>query len=272
MKKLIVALTVLLTGIILVACGGGDSDENEITVGATSVPHAEVLEQVAPILEEEGITLTIETYSDYFIPNEDLSNGELDANYFQHIPFFESEKEEKGYDIVNLGGVHIEPMGVYSQSIASIDDIADGTEVIISRNVPDHGRILALFEANGLITLDPDVTKSVATIEDIIDNPLNLVFSPDVNPEFLVEAYETEQDTLVAINTNYAIEANLSPVEDALFVEGSDSLYVNIVAARAEDEDNEALLKLVEILQSEEIQNFITEQYNGEVVAVGSEG
>ncbi|WP_067843996.1 MetQ/NlpA family ABC transporter substrate-binding protein [Amphibacillus sediminis] len=270
MKKSLTVLFVLVAVFLLAACGN-DAGENEIKVGATSVPHAEILEEAAPLLEEEGITLVIETYTDYALPNEDLSRGELDANYFQHIPFFETQKSDFDYDIVNLGGIHVEPMGVYSKSIPSIDDIQPGTEVIISRNVPDHGRILSLFEANGLITLADDVTKSEATVEDIVENPLELVFSPDVNPEFLVEAYENEDDALVAINTNYAIEAGLSPVDDALFVEGADSLYVNIIAARAEDEDNEDLLKLVEILQSEEIQSFITERYNGEVVAVGAE-
>src|SRR5699024_7652081 len=133
---------------------------NEIKVGATSVPHAELLEEAVPILAEEGIELTIETYTDYALPNEDLSRGELDANFFQHIPFFEAAIAEKDYDIINLGGIHIEPIGVYSQGIASIDDIEEGTDVIISRNEPDHGRILSLFEANGLITLDEGVTKS----------------------------------------------------------------------------------------------------------------
>ncbi|GEN57355.1 lipoprotein [Halolactibacillus alkaliphilus] len=268
MKKLISLFLLALTVGLLAACGG-ETDENEIKVGATSVPHAEILEEVKPILAEEGITLTIETYTDYALPNEDLSRGELDANYFQHIPFFELSKTDHGYDLVNIGGIHVEPLGVFSKDIPSIDVIAEGTEVIISRSVPDHGRILALFEANGFITLADDVDKSAATIDDIVDNPLNLTFSPSVNPEFLIEAYENESNTLIAINGNYAIDAGLSPVDDALFYEGADSLYVNIIAARAEDEDNENLQKLVEVLQSEEITNFINEKYKGEVVPVG---
>ncbi|WP_112181759.1 MetQ/NlpA family ABC transporter substrate-binding protein [Paraliobacillus zengyii] len=269
MKKLVTLILLVSVGIILAACGNGDSEDNVIKVGATSVPHAEVLEEAQPLLEEEGITLEIEQYTDYSLPNQDLVDGTIDANYFQHVPFMETEIEEKGYDIVNLGGVHLEPMGVYSQSIESIDDIEEGTEVVISRNVPDHGRILSLFESNGLITLADDVKKSEATVDDIVDNPLNLTFSADVNPEFLIETYQSEEDVLVAINTNYAIEADLSPVDDALFIESDDSLYVNIVVANAEDENNENLNKLVEVLQSEEIQNFITENYNGEVIAVG---
>ncbi|MBM7570982.1 MetQ/NlpA family ABC transporter substrate-binding protein [Aquibacillus albus] len=299
MKKLWSLLVAVLFVIALAACGtaedeaetnetdanNADTEENageeetaedteelvEIKVGASSIPHAEILEEARPLLEEEGVSLAIEEYQDYILPNEDLANGDLDANYFQHIPYLEDQIDEFGYDFVNLGGIHVEPMGVYSKNITNVDDIPDGTEVIISRSVPDHGRILALFESKGLITLDENVSKASATIDDIVDNPKNLEFSPDVDAAFLPEMYEQEEDALVAINTNYAIEAGLSPIEDSLFVEGSDSPYVNVIAARAEDEDSEALNKLVEVLQSEKIQTFITETYNGEVVAVGGE-
>lgn len=271
MKKLVVLLVIGFISVVLAACGSDNADENVIKVGATSTPHAEVLEEAQPILEEEGITLEIEEYTDYSLPNQDLVDGTIDANYFQHTPFLETEIADKGYEIVDIGGVHLEPMGVYSKNIPSIDDIEEGTEVIISRNVPDHGRILSLFEANGLITLADGVDKASATVEDIVDNPLDLTFSADVNPEFLIEAYENEEDALVAINTNYAIEANLSPIDDALFMEDSNSQYVNIVVARAEDQEDENLNKLVEVLQSEEIQTFITENYDGEVIPVGAE-
>ncbi|MRH44703.1 methionine ABC transporter substrate-binding protein [Aquibacillus halophilus] len=291
MKKFLVLFLSALFILVLAACGTSEEDntngesetapaenesaENEtaelteIVVGATSIPHAEVLEEAKPLLEAEGISLVIEQYQDYILPNEDLANETLDANYFQHIPYLESQKADFGYDFVNLGGIHVEPMGVYSKNIASMDDIPEGTEVIISRSVPDHGRILALFESQGLITLAEGVDKASATIEDIVENPLNLTFSPDVDAAVLPEVYEREEDALVAINTNYAIEAGLSPLDDSLFVEGADSPYVNVIAVRAADEDSEALNKLVEVLQSEEIQTFITETYNGEVVPVG---
>lgn len=266
MKRKLTVFILFVTSLLLVACGGNGSADDEIRVGATSVPHAEILEEATPLLAEEGIELTIETYTDFALPNEDLSRGELDANFFQHIPYLEREILDKDYDIINLGGVHIEPIGVYSKGIAGIDDIEAGTEVIISRSEPDHGRILTLFEVNGFITLAEGVEKTTATVDDIVDNPLDLTFSPDVNPEFLVEAYENEANTLVAINANYAIEAELSPLEDALFFEGDDTQYVNIVVARAEDENNENLQKLVEVLQSEEIRDFINERYDGEVL------
>ncbi|MBS3682132.1 MetQ/NlpA family ABC transporter substrate-binding protein [Ornithinibacillus massiliensis] len=268
MKKLLVLLSILLIS-LLAACG---SDDHVIKIGATSTPHAEVLEKAKPILEEEGITIEIEEYSDYNLLNLDLDEGTIDANYFQHIPFFEKDINDpkKGYDLVNLGGVHIEPMGVYSKNITSVDNIPEGTEVIISRNDPDHYRILQLFEAQGLIKIADDADTAYPSQEDIVENPLNLQFLfGEVNAEFLIEAYNNEADALVAINTNYAIEAELSPLEDALFIEGEESDYVNIIAARAEDKDNEDLKKVVEVLQSEEIQNFIIDNYNGAVVPVG---
>ncbi|PAV28671.1 methionine ABC transporter substrate-binding protein [Virgibacillus profundi] len=286
MKKFLVFLSVLFV-LVLAACGGGDSEEDtsnentsgdsnaeseenvELIVGASSVPHSEILEEAKPLLEEEGITLTIEEYQDYVFPNDDLASGDLDANYFQHIPFLKQTIGDTGYELENIGGVHVEPMGVYSKGIESVDDIEEGTEVILSNSVPDHGRVLALFESEGLITLDESVEKSEATIDDIVENPKNLKFSPDYTPEILPELYHSEENTLVVINTNFAIGADLNPLEDALFIEGEDSEYVNIVAARAEDKDNEALNTLVDVLQSEEIQDFIIENYEGAIVPVG---
>ena len=221
------------------------------------------------MLEEEGINITIETYQDYVLPNEDLESGALDANFFQHIPFLEQTVADTGYDLEYIDGIHIEPMGVYSQNITNIDDIEDGQEVIISRSIPDHGRILSLFEQQGLIKLDENVEKSAATIEDIVENPKNITFSPDVDPLLLPEMYQSEPDALVAINTNYAIDAGLNPLNDALFIEDENSEYVNIIAVRGEDKDDPALQTLVDVLQSEEIQNFILETYEGAVVPVG---
>ncbi|GFZ81129.1 lipoprotein [Compostibacillus humi] len=289
MKKILVFLSILFV-LFLAACGGGDDaaedssnnaenneaaegTENEsadnvvIKVGASSVPHAEILEEAKPLLAEEGITLEIEEYQDYVLPNDDLANGTLDANYFQHIPFLEQTIADTGYELENIGGIHIEPMGVYSQNIASIDDIPEGAEVILSNSVADHERILKLFEAQGLITLDDSAEE--ITVDSIVDNPKNLQFQPDYAPELLPELYHSEADALVVINTNYAIEAELNPIEDSLFIEGEESDYVNVVAARAEDKDREELKKLVEVLHSEEIQNFIIEKYEGAVVPVG---
>ncbi|RLL46530.1 methionine ABC transporter substrate-binding protein [Oceanobacillus piezotolerans] len=293
MKKILSLFAILFIALVLAACGNGGTEEGntdnaaegsneegaeessnepaEIVVGASSTPHAEILKEAQPILEEEGITLKIEEYQDYILPNDDLANGTLDANYFQTVPYLELTVSDTGYDLDYIEGIHIEPLGIYSKNITSVDDIPENTEVIISRSISDHARILALFEAEGLIKLDESVEKSAATVDDITENPLNLTFSPDVDAAFLPEMYESEEDALVAINGNYAIEAGLSPLDDALFHDGDNPNYENVVAVRSEDKDNEALNKLVEVLQSEEIQNFILENYGGAVVPVGGD-
>lgn len=279
MKK-IFGLLVLSLIILLAACGTSDDETEEsadkesnepveLIVGASSTPHAEILEEAKNLLKDEGITLTIETYQDYILPNEDLENGTLDANFFQHIPYLEQTVADTGYDLDYIDGIHIEPMGVYSKNITSIDEIKDGTEVIMSRSIPDHGRILSLFEQQGLIKLDENAEKSTATLDDIVENPKELTFSADVDPLLLPEMYLSEADALVAINTNYAIDADLNPLKDALFIEDENSEYVNVIGVRANDKDNPELNKLVEILQSEEIQNYILDTYEGAVVPVG---
>ncbi|WP_027964330.1 MetQ/NlpA family ABC transporter substrate-binding protein [Halalkalibacillus halophilus] len=298
MKKLLFALLIALLTIALVACGTDDengeedqtsgdeesteetdseetegeeasSDElREIVIGAANVPHSEILEEAESLLEEEGITLQIEVYQDYVLPNEDLENETLDANFFQHTPYLEDQKEEIGYDFVSLGGVHIEPMGIYSQDITDPEEIPEGTEVLMSRSVADHGRILSILQENGVIELDEDVDPVTAEIDDIVDNPRNLEFDASIDAGLLPEYYEREADTLVAINTNYAIEAGLVPTEDALFLEGPESPYANVIAVRAEDEDDEDYQKIVEVLRSEEIQTFMEEEYDGAIVPV----
>lgn len=279
MKKILAFSSVLFV-ILLAACGSSDEDgedgagkgdNKEIKIGATSTPHAEILKEAKPLLEEKGITLDIEQYQDYVFPNDDLASGELDANYFQHKPFLETTIEDTGYDIDYIDAIHIEPMGVYSRDIESIDDVKDGTEVILSRSVADHGRVLALFEKEGLITLDEDVDKVDARVEDIAENPKDLTFSADVDAAALPDMYSNEDNVLVAINTNYAIDAGLNPLEDALIIEGDESPYVNVLAVKDEDMDDEALNTLAEVLHSEEIQDFMLENYNGAVVPVGGE-
>ncbi len=280
MRKGILALLSVVLLVVLAACGGGsddaevgEKDEDGVTklvVGASSVPHGEILEEAEDLLAEENIELEIEPYEDYVLPNDDLDNGTLDANYFQHIPYLEQTIEDTGYELTHIGSVHIEPMGVYSTSFDDVDSIPDGTEVLLSNSVSDHGRVLGLFEVEGLITLSDDVDVAEATIDDIEDNPKNLQFTPDYDPAILPELYEKEKDILAVINTNFAIEAGLDPLEDSLFIEGDESPYVNVIAVREEDKDNEALQTLIDVLNSEEIQDFITEKYEGAVVPVSN--
>ncbi|ENH96097.1 methionine ABC transporter extracellular binding protein [Gracilibacillus halophilus YIM-C55.5] len=292
MKKLLTLLLATLFLFGLVACGTanneGDSADNangsaegneeetgseneettSITIGAMSVPHAEILEEARPLLKEKGIEIKIEEYQEFVLPNEDLANGVIDANYFQHTPYLEQQMEEKDFDFANLGGIHIEPMGIYSKNIDSLDKVEEGTTVIMSRSVSDHGRILSLLQQEELVKIDEDVDPVDATIEDIVENPRDLQFDASIDAGLLPQFYEREANAIVAINTNYAIEAGLVPSEDALIVESSDSPYANVIAARSEDKDNEALHTLVDVLRSEEIQTFMEEEYDGAIVPV----
>lgn len=277
MKKLLSFLLLSVVVLALAACGtkeeststnNASTDETTLTVGASNGLHDLILEQAKPILAEEGIDLVIEPYQDYVMPNQDLESGDLDANYFQHIPYLENEIAEKGYDFVNAGGIHIEPIGIYSQKYKTLDELPDGATIIISNSVTDQGRILSLLEAKGLITLTEGIDKTAATIDDIAENPKNLVIDASSAPEMLVTYYEEGEGDAVVINSNFAIDAGINPLEDSIAIEGSESPYVNVLAVRSEDKDNAAIQKLVEVLRSEEIQNFILEEWDGAVVPV----
>ncbi|MGA9287033.1 MAG: MetQ/NlpA family ABC transporter substrate-binding protein [Anaerobacillus sp.] len=278
MKK-ILSLFAVLALAVLAACGannGGNSegsgdgeDSKKLVVGASNIPHAEILEKAQPILKEKGIDLEIKKFQDYILPNKTLANGELDANYFQTIPYMELQMEENdNYDFVNAGGIHIEPIGVYSQDYKSLEDLPDGAQIIMSNSVSDHGRMLSLLEAKGLIKLKDGVKPSDATVEDISENPKNIEFKTDVEASLLPQIYQQGEGDAVMINTNYAIDAGLNPQEDAIALEDSDSPYVNVIAVNKGDEDNEAIKTLVDVLHSDEIQNFIKDEYDGAVVPV----
>lgn len=251
---------------MLAACGG---DEETLVIGASNVPHAEILEFAEPLLEEEGISIDIQTYQDYVIPNEALDEEELDANYFQHVPYLESQIEDHGYDFVNAGGIHIEPIGVYSQDYTSLDELPEGATFIISNSVADHGRILMMLEDEGLITLAEGVGIS-GTIDDIEDNPNDFQFNADVDAGLLASAYENNEGDAVLINSNYALDAGLNPLEDSIALEDAslDNPYVNVIAVNAGDEDDERIQTLVDILRSEEVRDFIIDEYDNAVVPV----
>ncbi|MGN1385263.1 MAG: MetQ/NlpA family ABC transporter substrate-binding protein [Bacillus sp. (in: firmicutes)] len=276
MKKNWALLLVLALSLLLAACGTSNSDsgsdtdsDSKLVVGASNVPHAEILEQAIPILEEQGIELEVVTFTDYVLPNKSLAEGDLDANYFQHIPYLESQIADNGYDFVNAGGIHIEPIGVYSQKYDSLEELPEGAEIIMSSSVPDHGRILSLLEAEGLITLKDGIDKTTATIDDIVDNPKNLTFKTDIDAALLPQVYKNGEGDAVLINSNYALDAGLDPAKDPIAIESStDNPYVNVIAVKSEDADNENIKALVEVLKSEEIQDFITETYGGSVVPV----
>lgn len=268
MKKLFNLVLVLALALGLCACGGGQKDENTLVVSATLDPHSKILEEASGILEEKyGITLDIKVLDDYYIFNEALNEGEVDANYFQHRPFFNDEVANKGYEIVEAAGIHLEPFGFYSQNISSIDELKDGDTVIISNSKTDNGRILGILVNAGLITIKDGVEVLNATINDIETNPKNLKFE-EIKPELLATYYKNKEGAMVAINGNYALQAGLNSAKDALLLEKADANnpYINIVAIQKGHENDEKIKALVEVLKSNEIKTFIENTYQGSVI------
>lgn len=288
MKKWLHVLLTISIIFVLAACGTGDktkeNDKNEGTkdsgktaeskeliVGASNIPHAVILEQAVPLLKEKGYDLKIETFQDYVLPNTALDEGEIDANYFQHIPYLEGQIKEHGFDFVNAGGIHIEPIGVYSKKHQSLDDLPEGATILMSSSVADHGRILSMLEEEGLIELKEGINKVEATLDDIVKNPKKLVFNHDFEPAYLPKVYENDEGDAVLINSNFAIDIGLNPLKDAIAIEKKDSPYMNVIAVRKGNENEEKIKALVEVLQSEEIQQFILDEWNGAIVPVTEE-
>lgn len=276
MKKILGTFLLAVLVLSLAACGGKEEakdeakEETKLVVGASNVPHAEILEQAQPLLEEKGIELEIEIFSDYILPNKALADKEIDANYFQHIPYLESQMNDNpDYDFVNAGGIHIEPIGVYSQQYNSLEELPEGATIIMSNSVADHGRILSMLEDQGLITLKDVEDKTKATIDDIAENPKNLQFKADVDAGLLPQVYKNKEGDAVLINANYALDAGLDPANDPIAIESStDNPYVNIITVNKGDETSAEIKALVEVLRSEKIQTFIKEEYAGAVVPV----
>ena len=234
-----------------------------LTVGASNVPHAEILEQAKPILAKQGIDLEIKPFQDYILPNTALAGREIDANYFQHIPYLNSVLKDhagdKTYDFVSAGAIHIEPIGIYSKKVKSLKDLPEGGKIIMRDAVSEEGRILSIFEKEGVIKLKPGVDKVSARISDIVENPKKLKFLPNV-----------EGDAVV-INANYAIDAGLDPVHDPIAVEsGENNPYANIITVHRGDEKKKDIVALVDVLHSKEIQDWIRTKYKGAVIPVNN--
>ena len=237
----------------------------KIVVGASPAPHAEILKAANAVLKEKGYELEIKEYVDYIQPNLALESGDLDANYFQHLPYLESFNKENGTNLVSAGAIHYEPFGVYAGKTTSLDELQDGATIAVPNDTTNEARALLLLEAQGLIKLKEDAGLT-ATKNDIVENPKNLQL-------YEVEAAQLPRvigDVDVAvINGNYAIEAGYK-VSDALAVEASDSLaattYGNVVAVRAGEENDPAIQALIEALTSDEVKAFIESTYDGAVV------
>jgi len=268
MKKF---FAILLTGVLtlgLAACGGSEpaADESGITlkIGASPTPHAEILAVAAEELAAQGITLDIIEFTDYVQPNLALDGGDLDANYFQHLPYLEGFNKDEGTDLVSIGAVHYEPMGIYAAGEIDLASVPEGAKVGIPVDPTNGGRALLLLEANGLIKLNPEAGIA-ATKLDVVENPLNLEI---VDMEAAQLAKSLGDLDLAVINGNYALLNGLS-IDDALAIEAADSLaaetYGNIVAVKAGNEAAPGLAELMEVLKGEAVATFINETYAGSV-------
>ncbi len=286
MKKLLSAvLTTALMAGVLTGCGTTAQESNTsgtkaaqettstdtqlkgtITVAASATPHAEILEQAKPILAEQGWDLQVTVFDDYVQPNLVVESDEFNANYFQHIPYLESFNEEQGTHLVNAGGIHYEPFGIYPGTESDLAAISDGATIAVPNDTTNEARALLLLQDNGLITLNDGVGLT-ATVNDIAENPHNLQIQ---ELEAAQVSRVKDEVAFVVLNGNYALEAGFSVKNDAVAYEKSDSeaakTYVNIIAVKEGNENSEPVQALVNVLKSDEIVNFINENYDGAVV------
>ena len=251
----------LLAAMAAVAALSAQANES-LNVAATAVPHAEILEFVKPQLAEQGVDLNIKVFTDYIQPNVQVAQKNMDANFFQHQPYLDEFNKGKGTDLVAVTGVHLEPLGAYSSKIKQLDELGNGANVVVPNDATNGGRALLLLQKYGLIRLK-DQSNILATTKDIVENPKGLKIR---ELEAATIPRVLTQVDMALINTNYALEAKLDPSKDALFIEGNDSPYVNILVARPDNKDSPAMQKLAAALHSPELKQFITEKYKGAVL------
>lgn len=278
MKKITVALLALTLSLTaFVGCtkdanNDNNTEENKtIVVGASSTPHAEILEQVKDVLAEEGYTLDIRVFDDYVLPNIALDSGDLDANYFQHTPYLLSFNEKNGTNLVVKELIHYEPFGIYGNGVTSIDEVADGATILIPADDSNETRALLLLEQEGLIKLADGVKALTGiTVLDVVDNGGYEIkeLQADMVPAQLANS---DEGTIAVINGNYALQAGLN-IADALATEAADGdaaqTYANVIAVREEDKDSEKINALIDALKTDAVKEFIAEKYNGAVVAI----
>ena len=253
MKKLFAAVA---------AVAAFSAHAGDLSVAASPVPHAEILEFVKPALAKEGVNLKVKVFTDYIQPNVQVAEKRLDANFFQHQPYLDEFNKAKGTHLVSVAAVHLEPLGAYSSKYKKLDELKDGSTVVIPNDATNGGRALLLLDKAGLIKLK-DSTNILSTVKDITANPKNLKFR---ELEAATIPRVLTQVDLALINTNYALEAKLNPEKDARVIEGSDSPYVNILVARPDDKESADMQKLVAALHTPEVKAFILEKYKGAIV------
>jgi D-methionine transport system substrate-binding protein len=262
LTQFLARLPVLLTAWLL---GAAAAHGETLTIAASAVPHAEILEFVKPQLATQGIELRIRVFTDYVQPNVQVEERQLDANFFQHKPYLDAFNREHGTHLVVVPGsaVHIEPFGAYSRKVKSLAQLRMGAVVAVPNDPSNSARALLLLQKQGLLTLK-DPSNIFATRHDVVANPKQL----DIRELEAATLPRVLDDVdLALINTNYALAAGLHPTRDALFIESSDSPYANLVAARPDNVNSPAMRKLVEALRSPGTKRFIQEKYHGAVVA-----
>ena len=269
MKKTIaIVLTLILCLGLLAGCGKSAASDKTITIAASPTPHAEILAVAKEVLAKEGWTLEITEYADYVVPNNVVEDGEIDANYFQHVPYLNTFNAENGTHLVSVAMVHYEPFGIYAGTKSAIADLAEGDTIAIPNDGSNRARALLLLEQEGIITLK-EGTGMEATVLDIESNPKNL----DIKEmEAAQIAGIRDSVALAVINGNYALQAGLNAGTDALAVEDAASIsattYANILVVKEGNENSEKTLALKKALLSEEVKNFINETYSGAVVPI----
>ena len=260
------SLLVLAAAAALAACspgtdktGGADAP---LIVGATAVPHAEILEHIKPLLAAEGVEIEIKVFNDYVQPNTQLAERRLDVNYFQTKPYLDEFNASRGSDLITVAGVHVEPLGAYSRRFRSLADLPNGAEVAVPNDASSIGRSLILLQTAGLVRLR-DPVNPLQTLRDIVDNPKNLrvrELESATLPRVL------DQVDMAVINTNYALDAGLKPKTDALALEGADSPYVNYLVARPDNRADPRIVALAAMLRSQAVKDFIATKYDGAVI------
>ncbi len=261
------SLVILLPALLLAACGGGQndgakSDPNRLSVAATAVPHAEILEHVKPALEKQGLTLDIRVFNDYVQPNLQVDQGQIDVNYFQTGPYLAEFNKAQNTDLTPIAGIHIEPLGAYSRKWKSLAQLPVGATVAIPNEPSNGGRALLLLQKAGLIKLK-NPTNPLSTVRDVTDNPKKFVFRELESATLPRTLGEVD---LALINTNYALDAKLNPVRDALVIEDGKSPYVNFVVGKPGSDKDPRVQKLVAALRSEDVRRFMTDKYKGAVL------
>ena len=274
MKKIFIAILLIVACVLAAGCGEKEEVASsndaliQIRVGATPVPHSEILEVAKEILKDRGYELGIVEFTDYVQPNLALESGELDANFFQHVPYLDEFNDSHGLNLISVGAIHYEPFGLFPGKTKSLEDLANGASIAVPNDTTNEARALLLLESLGYITLSPGVGL-VATVEDIVSNPKGFKI---VELEAAQIPRSLADVDLAVINGNYAIQAGLNALTDALAIEDKDSLaastFANIVAVRNGNQENDVITVLLDALYSDEVRKFVEDTYQGAVVVV----